>query len=214
VAELAQRCRQLQPRIADACLRELDGPSRQALSALDTKKGGELLLLQETEVTSDTSSPAKPKRASRYRNASGKTQSHDFCETPDMLDRNNASAGSVDSFWDAPVGPQGVRRLRHSRDSNSERERPPLPPLRDTTGNLLDSRASSRDEREALSRVNSSEINPLDMSVDSSGSRMPRRRREAKSSLGLRPEPASLQVDGLDVLIDSLDSKERKSKTR
>jgi hypothetical protein len=89
-----------------------------------------------------------------------------------------------------------------------------LPPLRDSTGILLESRASSRDEREALSRVNSSEINPLDMSVDSSSSRLPRRRREAKSSLGLRPEPAALQVDGLDVLIDSLDSKERKSKTR
>merc|ERR1719487_324999 len=128
VAELAQRCKQLQPRIAATCLRELDGPSRQALSALDSKKGGELLLLQETEVTSDTSSPAKPKRASRYRNASGKGQSsRDFCETPEMMDRNTASAGSVDSFWDAPVGPQGVRRLR-----NSNSERPPLPPLRDS----------------------------------------------------------------------------------
>jgi len=221
VAELVQRCKQLQPRIAATCLRELDGPSRQALSALDTKKGGELLLLQETEAASDTSSPAKPKRASRYRNSSGKGQSHNFCETPDIMDRSNASAGSVDSFWDAPVGPQGVRRLRDS--ANSERsdvnvsrnsDRPPLPPLRDSRGTLLDSRASSRDERESLSRINSSEINPLDMSVDSSGSRLPRRRREAKSSLGLRPEPAQLQVDGLDVLIDSLDSKERKSKTR
>jgi hypothetical protein len=89
-----------------------------------------------------------------------------------------------------------------------------LPPLRDSNGTLLDSRASSRSEQDELSRVNSSEINPLDMSVDSSGSRLPRRRREAKSSLGLRPEPVALQVDGLDVLIDSLDSKERKSKTR
>merc|ERR1719324_2120907 len=95
VAELVQRCKQLQPRIAANCLRDLDGPSRQALSALDAKKGGELLLLQESEVTSDTSSPAKPKRASRYRNASGKgTSSRDFCETPDMADRSNASAGS------------------------------------------------------------------------------------------------------------------------
>jgi hypothetical protein len=198
IAELVQRCQQLQPRIAASCLRELDGPSRQAYASLDTKKGGELLLIRDDDKSE--ASPVKPKRASRYRKE-GKEQSssRDFSEgwnTPELGDRN----------WDVPVGPVGVRRLsRNNLDA-----RPPLPPLRCESRASEFSRAS-RESDETLPRVDSRDINPLEMSAESMP---PRLRREAKSSLGLRPEPAALKVDGLDVLIDSLDSKERKSKTR
>lgn len=179
------------------------------------------------------------KRASRYRNAGKPDRSADLSpsgwQTPDFagpqMDMRTTTASTLSSqaSWprgpefDAPVGASGVRRLRQEKEKTGT-ARPPLPPLR--------TEANSRGG--PLNRSAGSDLNPLDLSRGNSRcslaeDRLPgeseseilrprRARRDREDPKALREAPAGKAglepLPGLNELMDSLESKERKSKTR